>query len=401
MPPSLSVLIINSDANSRLALQDLLTNVPNLTVEAEATNLESGCQLAQQLRPAIIIFDLSQPPDAGFAAIGRLIAASPHSAVFVTADDQRAETILKAVRAGAQEFLTRPVDSRELLTAVSRIARQRLLASADAAVNGKVITLFGCKGGRGTTLIAVNLAMALAQSSGAPVVAVDLDLQSGDLSLLLNLTPTYTIHDVVSNLDRIDPLYLKSHLCEHPSGLSLLAAPQRIEDGDPIKPLLIGQLLSFLKASFAYVVVDTAPTYDDRTLAALDAADEILLIASPDFSSLYHTQRCLDLFDRLTYNPGKIKILLNRCPAPIERSAEMAQEVLKHQIFWKFAENTAVTASMIAGEPLVRSGKPSALAAPFIKLADRLQNKSGPDAKPAQSSRGLFGLFRTKPSQTM
>jgi pilus assembly protein CpaE len=355
--------------------------------------------LAQQLRPAIIIFDLGKPQDAGFAAIGRLIVASPHSAVFVTADDQRAETILKAVRAGAQEFLTRPVDSRELLTAVSRIACQRSLASA--AVNGKVITLFGCKGGRGTTLIAVNLAMALSQSSGAPVVAVDLDLQSGDLSLLLNLTPMYTIHDVVSNLDRIDPLYLKSHLCEHPSGLSLLAAPQRIEDGDPIKPLLIGQLLSFLKASFAYVVVDTAPTYDDRTLAALDAADEILLIASPDFSSLYHTQRCLDLFDRLTYNPGKIKILLNRCPSPIERSAEMAQEVLKHQVFWKFAENTAVTASMIAGEPLVRSGKPSALAAPFIELADRLQNKSGPGAKPAQSSKGLFGLFRTKPSQTM
>lgn len=396
MSQSLSLLIIDSDPTRRHAFRELLKDNRSVRVEAEAADPETGYQLVSQLKPAIIIFDLGNPPDPGLDVVERLLVASPQSAIFVSADGQRAETILRAVRAGAQEFLVRPVSKNELSAAIQRIARQRAFAAAGPAVMGKLITMFGSKGGRGTTVIALNLAIALAKSSGAPVVAVDLDLQAGDLSLLLSLKPSYTIYDAVSNIERVDALFLKSLLCDHPSGVSLLAAPQRIEESDRILPLQISQLLSLLKASFPYVVVDTAPTYDERNLAALDAADELLLVTAPDFSSLYHTQRCLDLFDRLAYSPEKVKILLSRCPSAPGKATKMARDVLKRAILWEFPEDEAVMTSLIAGEPLVRSGKPSALAARFMALAEHFHAKQGPDAKPDQSTKGLLGLFRAR-----
>ncbi len=397
MSQSLSLLIIDSDPTRRDAFRELLKDNQSVRVEAEAADPETGYQLVNQLKPAIVIFELGNPTDPGLAVVERLLIASPQSAIFVTADGQRAETILRAVRAGAQEFLVRPVGKKELTDAIQRIARQRALAAAGPAAMGKLITLFGAKGGRGTTVIAMNLAVALARSSGSPVVAVDLDLQAGDLSLLLSLKPSYTIYDAVSNMDRVDALFLKSLLCDHPSGVSLLAAPQRIEESDRILPLQISQLLSLLKASFPYVVVDTAPAYDERNLAALDAADELLLVAAPDFSSLYHTQRCLDLFDRLAYSPEKVKILLNRCPSGPGKATKMARDVLDRAILWEFPEDETVMASLIAGEPLVRSGKPSALAVRFMALAEHFHAKPGPDAKQAQPTKGLFGLFRARP----
>src|SRR5574337_1100356 len=339
MPEPLSLLIVDSDPMRRQALRELLKEHESVKVEAEAADSETGCHLVNQLKPTIVILDLGNPPDRGLDVVERFRSAPPQTAIFVSADSQRAETILRAVRAGAQEFLVRPVGKKELTGAIQRVARQRALAAAGPTAMGKLITLFGCKGGRGTTFIAFNLAVALAREGKGPAVAVDLDLQTGDLSLLFNLKPAYTIHDAVMNMDRVDGLFLKSLLCDHPSGVSLLAAPHRIEEADPIQPLRISQLLSLLKASCAYVVVDTPPAYDERTLAALDAADDLLLVSAPDFSSLYHTQRCLDLFDRLNYDPAKIKLLLNRCPSAPEKATKMARDVLEREILWEFPED--------------------------------------------------------------
>lgn len=396
MPESMSLVIIDSDSMRRQALRELLKDHASVKVEAEAADTETGCHLVNQLKPMIVILELGNPPDPGLAVVERLLVASPQSSIFVTADGQRAETILRAVRAGAQEFLVRPVNKKELLAAVQRIARQRTLATADAAERGKVITLFGCKGGRGTTVIALNLAVALAKENTEPVVVVDLDLQAGDLSLLLNLKPTYTIYDAVTNMDRIDGLFLKSLLCEHSSGVSLLAAPQRVEEADSVQPLRISQLLSLLRASYAYVIVDTAPTYDERTLAALDAADELLLVTAPDLSSLYHTQRCLDLFDRLAYDRSKVKLLLSRCTSSPGKSTKMAQEVLGRPICWEFPEDEAVQASLIAGESLVRAKKNGPLAARFAALVELLGAKDSAEANQQQTSRGFGSLFRAK-----
>lgn len=392
------MLIIDGDSMRRHALRELLRDNLSVRVDAEAADPETGYHLVSQLKPAIVILDLGGPEESGFAAVERLLVASPQSAIFVSADGQRAETILRALRAGAQEFLVRPVTKRDLLTAVQRVARQRALASADSPSRGKLVTFFGCKGGRGTSVLALNLAVAFAQF-GAPVVAVDLDLQAGDLGLHFNLKPSYTMFDAVENIHRLDTLFLKSLLCDHPAGVSVLAAPQKIEEADRIPPIRISQLLTLLKACFAYVVVDTAPSYDERFFAALDVSDDLLLVASPDVSSLYHAQRCLDLLDRVAYTPGRVKLLLNRCPAPLGRAVKTAEAVLNRRVFWEFPEDAAVGESLLAGEPLVLRGKHSPLAARIRALASKLdRRKTGAEAADPQTSKGVLGLFRARPA---
>jgi len=396
MAEPLSVVIIDRDPACRHAIRDLLKGNDAARVEAEAEDAETGHQLVDQLKPAIVIFGLSNPPASGFTVIEQFRVTSPESALFVIADGERVETILRAMRAGATEFLIRPVSQKDLLAAIQRIARQRAVAAVAAPSRGKVITVFGGKGGRGTTALALNLAAALATAGVGPVVAVDLDLQAGDLSLFLNVSPQYTIHDAVANMDRLDAVFLNSLLCSHPSGLSLLAAPQRVEDAHRIPPLHVTQLLTLLRASFAYVVVDTAPAYDVRVLAALDAADEVLLVVAPDVSSLYHMQRGFDLLERGGYQPAKVKILLNRCPAPPGKAVKMAEEVLKHPVSWDLPEDDAVPASLVAGEPLAHVGARSPFGARVMGLAAQLAGANGSPVTPPRAPKGVRNFFRVR-----
>ena len=398
MAKPLSVVIIDRDPACRHAIRDLLKGNDTARVEAEAEDTKTGHDLVDQLKPAIVIFGLSNPPASGFTVIEQFRVTSPESALFVIADGERVETILRAMRAGATEFLIRPVSQKDLFAAVHRIARQRAVAAIAAPSRGKVITVFGGKGGRGTTVLALNLAAALATAGAGvgPVVAVDLDLQAGDLSLFLNVSPQYTIHDAVANMDRLDAVFLNSLLCTHPSGLSLLAAPQRVEDAHRIPPLHVTQLLTLLRASFAYVVVDTAPVYDVRVLAALDAADEVLLVVAPDVSSLYHMQRGFDLLERGGYQPAKVKILLNRCPAPSGKAVKMAEEVLKHPVFWDLPEDDAVPASLVAGAPLAHVGARSPFGARVMSLAAQLGAVNGSPATPPRASKGVRNFLRLR-----
>jgi pilus assembly protein CpaE len=396
MAEPLSVVLVDRDPACRHAIRDLLKGNDAVRVEAEAEDAEAGHDLVNQLKPAIVIFGLSNPPAAEFAVIEQFLLTSPESALFVIADGERVETILRAMRAGATEFLIRPVNQKDLLAAVQRVARQRAVAAVAAPSRGKVITVFGSKGGRGTTVLALNLAAALATADVGPVVAVDLDLQAGDLSLFLNASPQYTIHDAVANMDRLDAVFLNNLLCPHPSGLSLLAAPQRVEEAHRIPPLRVTQLLTLLRASFAYVVVDTAPAFDVRVLAALDAADEVLLVVAPDVSSLYHMQRGFDLLERGGYQPAKVKILLNRCPAPPGKAVKMTEEVLKHPVFWDLPEDDAVPASLVAGEPLAHVGARSPFGARVMGLAAELGAASGSSVTPPRASKGFRNLFRVR-----
>jgi pilus assembly protein CpaE len=399
MAEPLSVVLIDRDPACRHAIRDLLKGNDAARVEAEAEDAETGHDLVDRLKPAIVIFGLGNSPAADFMAIEQLLLTSPESALFAIADGERVETVLRAMRAGASEFLIRPVNEKDLLAAVDRVGRHRAVAPVGAPLRGKVVTVFGGKGGRGTTVLALNLAAALAATDVGPVVAVDLDLQAGDLSLFLNVNPQYTIHDAMTNMDRLDAVFLNSLLCPHPSGLSLLAAPQRVEEAHRIPPLRVTQLLTLLRASFAYVVVDTAPVYDVRVLAALDAADEVLLVAAPDVSSLYHMQRSFDLLERGGYQQAKVKILLNRCPTPPGKAIKMAEEVLKHPVFWELPEDDAVPASLVAGEPLAYVGARSLFGARVMGLAAELGPAGDPPVTSSRAAKGFRNFFRMKARQ--
>src|SRR5262249_52674554 len=147
---------------------------------------------------------------------------------------------------------------------------------------GRLIAVRGAKGGVGATVVAANLAVAIRRQTGQPTVLVDGHLFAGDVCVALDLKPTRSVIDLVRHLNALDEDMLRNSVTEHASGLAVLAAPPEYEDADAVRPDEFQHVLDALRAHFAYVVVDCAPSVDQNTLATLDLADVLVLVSTPE-----------------------------------------------------------------------------------------------------------------------
>src|SRR4029079_12353351 len=137
--------------------------------------------------------DLSPDKEQGILTIEKIIEISKRSHIFVSGDSTDADTILRSMRAGAKEFLSKPVESQTLSTAIERVSKVHAVIGQDRKRYGKLFTFFSAKGGTGSTVISTNFAVSLAEQTKKPVILVDLDLQLGEVSLFLGLKPAFNI----------------------------------------------------------------------------------------------------------------------------------------------------------------------------------------------------------------
>lgn len=180
-----------------------------------------------------------------------------------------------------------------------------------AGAQGKVIVLFGCRGGAGTTTLAVNTAGAIARS-GKSVCIVDLDLQLGDVFVALDLTPETSLSALAREASTIDASALKRRLARHDSGIYALTQTGHPGDVDPQLAERLPALMSALADHFDYVIVDGVRDFGDYALAALDMADQVALVLAQDVASVRRAARAVTLFRRLGYSDVKLRLVLNR-----------------------------------------------------------------------------------------
>src|SRR5262245_34484480 len=164
-------------------------------VAGEADNLAAGLGLVNGLHPEILILELALPADAALETVHALKIEHPAMGVIITAQDASPQLILRCMRSGAQEFLTRPVDNRELGEAVRRLSGLARRSAGGRRRAGRTIAVFSSKGGVGVTSVATNLAVAAAKNLKKNTVLVDLNLQMGDVGLMLDMRPQYTMAD--------------------------------------------------------------------------------------------------------------------------------------------------------------------------------------------------------------
>jgi pilus assembly protein CpaE len=226
------------------------------------------------------------------------------------------------MRAGAREFVLES-DHEELRLAVRTHAKMTV-AGGDI---GQVVTIFGAKGGVGSTAIAVNLAGSM-QRRGLRVVLVDLDLHLGDVLSFLDVAGSYSITDVLSNMSRLDRDLLATSVTKHRSGISVLAQSSKVEEAEQIKAADVSALLEFLRRNYDFVIVDGVRGFDELSLAALDGSQHVFLALTQDVPAVRNGQRCLELFGRLQYDQQRIKILLNRYQKASKITVEVVSETL-------------------------------------------------------------------------
>jgi pilus assembly protein CpaE len=346
-----------------------------------------------RLAPNAAVISLGASPEAELRFVERVARECPRTAVICASRDSSPDTILRSIRAGAREFLRLPVIPDEFKTVYARISQFCAVQPEAPKKRGRVVAVFSSKGGCGTTFVASNVAASLE----APAVLVDLNLHAGDLGLFLGVEPKFSIADVVEHRERVDDSLLKSFLVPHSAKLSLLAAPREADSADDIEPEHVFQVLELLRERFDYVVIDPQHTFDAITLAALDQADDILLVLTLDIPAIRSTQRALQIFDRLGYPRHKIHIVVNRFSRQIDLDLRQVERFLGERVMGYVQSDykTAVN-SINLGKPLVESEPTSKIAAELRQITATVTG--APMAAPVAEARGglLGSLFRRK-----
>jgi len=348
-----------------------------------------------RLRPNAAIITLGAHPEHDLKFVARLAAECPTTAIICASRDASPDMILRSLRAGAKDFLRLPIIKGEFETVLERTAEFCAAQVEAPKKRGRVVAVFSSKGGCGTSFIATNIAASLPSRT----VLVDLNLQAGDLALFLGVDPKFSISDLVENRARVDDSLLKSYLAPYSTNLSLMAAPREADLADDIEPEHIFEVLEVLRERFDYVVIDPQHTFDSITLAALDQADEIVLVLSIDIPAIRSTQRALAIFDRLGYPRHKVRIVVNRWSKQIDLDLRQVERFLGQPVTAFIQSDYLTTVNSInLGQPLVESDPASRIATEIRRIAATISGEA-PAASIAEPRKGLMNsFFRRQPA---
>lgn len=368
---NISVAVIEADATSRRAVTKFL-NQMGLDVVAEAENLASGMSLIKGYRPDLLILELPSYADRTLMEIHKLKKSMPSLGILVVGKEASPQLILNSMRSGAQEFLTKPLDGRQLQEAVNRLSALIVRSETPRKKPGKILSVFSSKGGVGVTSIATNLAVSFAQNTEQSTVLVDLDLQMGDVGLLLDLKPEYSIIDAVST-SNLDESRLKGLLAEHSSGISLLSMPTDPVETEVISPDLLLEVFSLLKNMFDVIVVDAGHSFDSRLLEVMSLSDLILLIAGLDVPTVRNVSRCLSLFDQLGYEKDKVYMVVNREQKKSKVTIADLEEIAEMEVLMQIpGDYKSLISSIDAGIPAVMQNPKSKISKSIQVLTQEL-----------------------------
>ena len=363
-PGSLRAALISTDARFREQLRELtLTPAAEFAIGLEISEPfaafgEQQVRALRQLNPEMVVIDLEDDPELGVKFTQFLSEMNPGQRVVAVGPHLTPEQLLAAMRAGVADYLHKPVDDGALRGAIARMGQALGRGAAKGARGSRLYSFFSPKGGSGSTSVATNVAVVLHRLTGKKTVLVDLDLELGEVALLLGVQPRFNFVDMVKNFHRMDAGLLASYLEQHPSGIHLLSAPFHPERAEVVSADDIRRILHFLKQHYDYVVVDTPGSFSPPTLAAFDQSDQVFVVTNLDLPSLRNIQRGLPMLKRvLPRGDEQIRLVVNRFQPESQISLEDVQRTIGLKVFATIGNDyEALIQSINSGKPIVLNG---------------------------------------------
>lgn len=390
---SSTILVVEGDITAQRLLREILEQAGHRVVTA-SDGLD-GLRLIGLESPALVLLDVALPTSDGYTIVSRIRSnegRNAHVPVIMLTAERDVEQKIRALRAGADDYLVRPTDPT--FHPAELLARARSLlgryapppAPAPRPTMGRVVAFYGAKGGVGATTLAINSAIAL-QREGRSVCLVDGNLQFGDLRVFLDLGQDLKSISDITTAPSMDQDVVRQVLAKHESGMELLLAPPSPEAADLVRPDHVSHILRTLRGLFDYVLVDTSMRLDDTTLAILDACDEVHIVITADLSCLKNVRLVLQTLERLGFNDAKVRLVLNRSTAVTGISVKSAEGALKRPIDFRIVNDyrTAISA-LNSGAPFQVSKPDSALGRSIAEYAKGL-NQALAAAAPATPDR--------------
>lgn len=423
---AIRILVVDDIPETRENLKKLLYFEDDIQVVGSAADGEEGIALVQELQPDVVLMDINMPGMDGITAGEQISETAPNTQVIMMSVQGEADYLRRSMLAGAREFLIKPFTAEEMVTSIKRVhelgQRRRPATALVAEVGlpestpasppppppqlGRIVAVFGAKGGVGTSTLAINVAIAVRELTKSRVAIVDGKLQFGDIGVLLNISSSRNIIDAVEQISELDEEFLSDLLITHSSGIKVLLAPPRPEMAELVSADQFAIILEKLRHTFDYILVDTWTSLLEPTLSLLDMSDRIILVTTTEIPAIKNAKAFFEVTEALGYDPEKTLLLLNKHdPRGGIRARDIEASVKHKMIADVIRDDIVATQAVNQGLPIVQSQRNSSISQDLLQLSNRLleelplshaavemEERSKKPAKPG----GLFRRWRRK-----
>jgi pilus assembly protein CpaE len=339
---------------------DILITVGLELVAPYAEFGERELQMFRALDPQLVFLDLEDSPDLG-VKFAQFVAESGSARRFIAVGPILSpELLTEAMRAGVADYLTKPVLADSLRGSLERLGSRLGSSNGDRPRQpGLVYAFASAKGGAGSTTVATNLAILLHQLTGKKTLLVDLELQLGEVALLLGVKPRFNFVDMVQNFHRMDAGLLAQFIERHASGVHVLSAPYHPDQAEAVSTDQIRRIVRFLRQHYDYVLVDTSKSLSPAALGVFEQADLVFVITTADLPSIRNIQRGMPLLRRAVLGGEKqVRVVVNRSDGGEAISRADIERTLGFKVFWTLSNDyEAVMTSVNTAKPIVLEGK--------------------------------------------
>ncbi|WP_131814106.1 AAA family ATPase [Trichococcus ilyis] len=381
----MKLLLLADSETERLEITEMLKNIDYIQLTGDS--IDEAKTMESLERSAVDILLMGSGMNGSRYAFAEKVSHQfPHTSIIMVEAELLEETMHNALFAGAKDVLIKPIDPEKLMNAIYRIhqLQERAgVAKADTPQKkirrselGQVYTVFSTKGGVGKTFVSINFAASLAKNPEKRVVLVDLDLDFGNAALALNLYPKFTITDVIDDIRHMDSDLIESYLIPHESGIKVLPANLQPAMNDFINAEHVHVILEALRESFDYVVIDMPGRFVDTIMPALALADQLLVITTPELSSVRNIKVLLVTLKDLNFPQSKIRIVLNKEDIKGEIKKSDVETTLNKKVDAAIGlDYRRVLSSLNRGVPLVHEYPKNTLSKNFEKMCAKFSQE--------------------------
>ncbi len=368
----MKVMLVGEPGDQRTQLKSVLAALTEPELEIIEGEAATAANLSENVGapPDATLVMLTGNDEAGLNFLQAQALNSPRPILLAVLSARSAGTMKKALRSGADEILFLPLDPGEATRALLKISEARW--RTERREGGVVVSVVSLVGGVGVTSLAANLALAL-QSLHQRVGLLDLDLQTGGLAVFLNLDPEVTIMPLVRLDRKLDSIQLESALTKHSSGVYLLAAPKRIEEGELISDLTVGTVLDLMRQLFDYVIVDCGDHVDENAVAAWERSEQLFYVLNQSIAAARCAWRFIDLFERLGLTSLEPRFILNRYNPSHPLTEKAIESTLAKSIYAKIPADSRTFENIeMKAQDLFQVAPNSPVAHAVLQLANQI-----------------------------
>jgi pilus assembly protein CpaE len=344
------------------------------------------------LRPNYLLLDYKNGYSDSLNLIDSVSSQFPDIVIIAIVDEEHVGDAQQIILSGARAFLVQPIAQTNLLNTLNRVttlitrtqSSQLTSAEPDTPLGARgTFTVFSPKGGVGCSSVAANLGLALFEKLKEEVLLIDGKLLFGHLDIMLNLRTQNSIADLVAHVGALDESLIRDVISEHVSGLKVLTSPTTVSAGQGVRPDDLYNIISAIQPLYGNIVVDAGNFLNENTVTYMDASYKIILVISPDITSLRDASQFFDISRSLAYPSDKILVVVNRYDKRDGLSLSDIEKSLQVEVFGTIPwERKDSLQSVNRGIPAVLHRQNSSLGRAYSKLAaDLIALKKGAPIK--------------------